>query len=159
MAAMESTMKSYPGLANVEVANRAEAARTIFYWETISAIVKSIWGGLVAAAASCLIACVGGTLFANQLTRAKFSFLRMLIPYTEVGFLLMIMTLAICMLDVFLWAGIAEVSSPPTIGPKLGIYTTVILVLIPGFRMWKWYWRWTTYLAAVCVLVGILSWL
>jgi hypothetical protein len=144
-------LQDYPPRKQSELLAKNLTVQTAFYMASLK------WGALLTTASICLFSCVAGGIHAFRLQSVEARLWRNVISYSE-PMLISIILQAILVVEVISVFGI-ESSSGETVPFSLRRFfgcAIVIVMLVPGFRLWKWYWRWTTYPISIAMLCWML---
>ena len=123
------------------------------------AATKGIYIGLLTSAVLCLVTCIGGTLFANNLYVEQRRMLPAIMPYFEFGVLLLVVAIMLYALEVNpRWRTSYDKFPLPPLSFRLKAFATVVVPLIVAYRRWWCVWRWLIYVACATVLAIVVGW-
>ena len=155
--AIETLTEGYPELTDYEPNKRAELlAKSISVISAI-AMAKLMWASIAFSSFLCLLPCVVGTVFAFRMQTREPRLWKTIVAQLE---WMILLTLIIILLTIEVIATLEFTNGSGQTIPKLSLSRFLLLVLvivamIPGYRFWKWYWRWPAYvgLAFVALLL------
>lgn len=143
----------YPDLQSMKPADRATFFKGMVSANLCMMVPRALWGGLMISAVVCLMSCVSGAMHAFHLLRRDAKLHRILFPYIEVLFL-MLLVVAYCAYEVgaiLLAKTSDDVSLSQFVWQRLPFFLAA-LATIPGFCLWNWKYRWTGYALLAIIL-------
>ncbi len=154
LQAVEDLFTEFPDLRATEPNDRAELLGKAVSTQMMLASPSSFLGTLGICLTFSIIYCVAGTVHANRLTTAKFTWFPMLVRYLEVMAMMSGAMVTMVFIVLFKFGMVAKEAGAIPVPLQLFVILAIwIAATIPSWKMMRWYTRWPIYI--VCTIVAL----